>query len=178
GFELLINTLSESESTQDKLHLLWLWPSAVLCVRLEPGTMRVCVCLVLLSLILCASADIPGRKFVVDAIGGAKDMYRAYRDMREANYKGADKYFHARGNYDAARRGPGGAWAAKVISDAREFWQGGVSGRGAEDTRADQEANRWGRSGGDPGPKAFPANTNAAPRKTPLLPLHLLCTAK
>lgn len=46
---------------------------------------------------------------------GAWDMFRAYRDMREANYKDADKYFHARGNYDAAQRGPGGAWAAKVI---------------------------------------------------------------
>lgn len=46
---------------------------------------------------------------------GAKDMWRAYSDMREANYKGADKYFHARGNYDAAQRGPGGAWAAEVI---------------------------------------------------------------
>ncbi|KAM8807206.1 serum amyloid A protein [Eudromia elegans] len=77
-------------------------------------------------------------------------MLRAYQDMREANYKGADKYFHARGNYDAARRGPGGAWAARVISDARETWQSGLSGRGAEDTAADQEANRWGRSGGDP----------------------------
>ena len=42
-------------------------------------------------------------------------MWRAYSDMKEANYKGADKYFHARGNYDAAQRGPGGAWAAKVI---------------------------------------------------------------
>ena len=42
-------------------------------------------------------------------------MWRAYRDMKEANYKGADKYFHARGNYDAAQRGPGGVWAAKVI---------------------------------------------------------------
>ncbi|KFQ42745.1 Serum amyloid A protein, partial [Nestor notabilis] len=81
---------------------------------------------------------------------GAKDMFRAYKDMREANFKGADKYFHARGNYDAAKRGPGGAWAARVLSDARETWQSGVSGRGAEDTRADQEANRWGRNGGDP----------------------------
>lgn len=42
-------------------------------------------------------------------------MWRAYSDMLEANYKNSDKYFHARGNYDAARRGPGGAWAAKVI---------------------------------------------------------------
>lgn len=46
---------------------------------------------------------------------GTQDMWRAYRDMRDANYIGADKYFHARGNYDAARRGPGGAWAAKTI---------------------------------------------------------------
>lgn len=36
------------------------------------------------------------------------------------------------------------------LSDAREKWQSDVSGRGAEDTRADQEANEWGRSGGDP----------------------------
>lgn len=35
-------------------------------------------------------------------------------------------------------------------SDARELWQSGISGRGAEDTRLDQEANEWGRRGGDP----------------------------
>ncbi|NXD52005.1 SAA protein, partial [Corvus moneduloides] len=116
--------------------------------------MRLWVCIALLSIVLCASAERPALlragRFVWDAFGGARDMYRAYRDMREANYIGADKYFHARGNYDAARRGPGGAWAARVISDARENWQSGVSGRGGEDTRADQEANAWGRSGGDP----------------------------
>ncbi|NXE75640.1 SAA protein, partial [Cochlearius cochlearius] len=114
--------------------------------------MRLCVCLVLLSLVSCASTNVlvDGGRFVWDALGGARDMYRAYQDMREANYKGADKYFHARGNYDAAQRGPGGAWAAKVISDAREKWQSDLSGRGAEDTRADQEANAWGRNGGDP----------------------------
>lgn len=42
-------------------------------------------------------------------------MLRAYRDMREANWKNSDKYFHARGNYDAAQRGAGGEWAAEVI---------------------------------------------------------------
>ncbi|XP_002198615.4 serum amyloid A protein [Taeniopygia guttata] len=130
--------------------------------------MRLWVCIALLSTVLCASADRPrivdgiirAGQFVRDAAGGARDMYRAYKDMREANYKGADKYFHARGNYDAARRGPGGAWAARVISDARENWQSGVSGRGAEDTRLDQEANAWGRSGGDPNryrPKGLPS---------------------
>ncbi|NXG16981.1 SAA protein, partial [Grallaria varia] len=123
--------------------------------------MRLCVCLLLLS-IVCVSADRFGLRragqFVRDAVGGSRDMLRAYQDMRKANYIGADKYFHARGNYEAARRGPGGAWAAKVISDAREGFQS-LSGRGAEDTRADQEANKWGRSGGDPNryrPKGLP----------------------
>uniref|UniRef100_A0A480KNV0 Serum amyloid A protein n=1 Tax=Sus scrofa TaxID=9823 RepID=A0A480KNV0_PIG len=95
--------------------------------------------------------------FLGEAYEGAKDMWRAYSDMREANYKNSDKYFHARGNYDAAQRGPGGAWAAKVISDAREnvqrvtdLFKHGDSGHGVEDSRADQAANAWGRSGKDP----------------------------
>ncbi|XP_053417882.1 serum amyloid A-1 protein-like isoform X1 [Nycticebus coucang] len=87
--------------------------------------------------------------FLSEAAGGAWDMWNAYSDMKEANYIGADKYFHARGNYDAAQRGPGGEWAAEVISDARENIQSWM-GRGAEDTIADQEANKWGRSGKDP----------------------------
>ncbi|KAM6158073.1 serum amyloid A-2 protein-like [Rhynchocyon petersi] len=95
--------------------------------------------------------------FIPEAVQGAWDMLRAYRDMREANYIGADKYFHARGNYDAAQRGPGGVWAAEVISNMREDSQRFTdlikhedSGHGLEDSRADQEANEWGWSGKDP----------------------------
>ncbi|XP_040591923.1 serum amyloid A-3 protein isoform X1 [Mesocricetus auratus] len=88
-------------------------------------------------------------QFMKEAGQGSRDMWRAYSDMREANWKNSDKYFHARGNYDAAKRGPGGAWAAKVISDAREGIQR-FTGRGAADSRADQFANKWGRSGKDP----------------------------
>uniref|UniRef100_A0AC11EE71 Uncharacterized protein n=1 Tax=Ovis aries TaxID=9940 RepID=A0AC11EE71_SHEEP len=96
--------------------------------------------------------------FLREAGQGAKDMWRAYRDMKEANYKGADKYFHARGNYDAAQRGPGGVWAAKVISNARETIQGitdpllkGMTrDEVRKDSKADQFANEWGRSGKDP----------------------------
>nr|ABH07648.1 serum amyloid A3 protein [Capra hircus] len=96
--------------------------------------------------------------FLREAGQGAKDMWRAYRDMKEANYKGADKYFHARGNYDAAQRGPGGAWAAKVISNARETIQGitdpllkGMTrDEVRKDSKADQFANEWGQSGKDP----------------------------
>ncbi|XP_052776310.1 serum amyloid A protein-like [Mya arenaria] len=90
-----------------------------------------------------------GYNYARDFAGGARDMWRSYSDMRRANTIGADKYFHARGNYEAARRGTGGRHAATLISNAREYWQGG-SGRGAEDSAADQEANRWGRHGGNP----------------------------
>ncbi|XP_067396498.1 serum amyloid A protein-like [Emydura macquarii macquarii] len=120
-------------------------------------------CMLLLSLVLCVGAQysfFDAGSFLAEAIQGAGDMLHAYNDMQEANYKNLDKYFHARGNYDAAQRGPGGAWAAKVISDAREALQGGSSGRGAEDSRLDQEANDWGRSGRDPNhyrPKVLPS---------------------
>jgi len=35
--------------------------------------------------------------------------------MRQSNWKFSDKYFHARGNYEAAQRGPGGKDAAEMI---------------------------------------------------------------
>uniref|UniRef100_A0A4W2BTW0 Serum amyloid A protein n=1 Tax=Bos indicus x Bos taurus TaxID=30522 RepID=A0A4W2BTW0_BOBOX len=82
------------------------------------STMKLFTGLILCSLVLGVHSQ--WMSFFGEAYEGAKDMWRAYSDMREANYKDADKYFHARGNYDAARRGPGGAWAAKVISYARE----------------------------------------------------------
>ncbi|KTF95926.1 hypothetical protein cypCar_00037333 [Cyprinus carpio] len=107
--------------------------------------------LAVLVLVLVVETQAQWYQFPGQAIGGAKDMWHAYQDMREANWKNSDKYFHARGNYDAANRGPGGRWAAEVISDAREALQGlGNSGRGKVDSEADQEANRWGRNGGDP----------------------------
>ncbi|MEQ2225219.1 Serum amyloid A protein, partial [Ilyodon furcidens] len=100
-------------------------------------------------LIFITGSEAQWYRFPLEAAQGAYDMGKAYKDMRDANWINSDKYFHARGNYDAAQRGTGGRWAAEVISDARE-WVQGNSGRGAEDTEADQEANRWGRGGGDP----------------------------
>ncbi|XP_003781202.2 serum amyloid A-1 protein [Otolemur garnettii] len=102
--------------------------------------MKLLTGLIFFSLILGARGLL---SFLGEAAGGAWDMWNAYTDMREANYIGADKYFHARGNYDAAQRGPGGAWAAEVISNTREKIQSWM-GHGAEDTIADQEANEWG----------------------------------
>ncbi|KAG8001582.1 Serum amyloid A-3 protein, partial [Nibea albiflora] len=75
-------------------------------------TMKVLLAGIVLILIVETNAD---WKFPIQAAQGAYDMGRAYLDMREANWKNSDKYFHARGNYDAARRGEGGRWAAEVI---------------------------------------------------------------
>ncbi|KAK2913383.1 hypothetical protein QQF64_030895 [Cirrhinus molitorella] len=114
--------------------------------------------LAVLVLVLLVETQAQWYRFPGQAAGGARDMWRAYRDMREANWKNSDKYFHARGNYDAAQRGPGGRWAAEVISDAREAVQG-FARHGNSDAAADQEANRWGRNGGDPNryrPKGLP----------------------
>ncbi|XP_071769243.2 serum amyloid A-5 protein-like [Centroberyx gerrardi] len=102
-----------------------------------------------LVLILLVETHAQWHRFPIQAAQGGCDMLRAYRDMREANWKNSDKYFHARGNYDAAQRGPGGRWAARVISDGRETYNK-IRGRDPMDLAADRKANEWGRSGGDP----------------------------
>ncbi|XP_064085658.1 serum amyloid A-5 protein-like [Macrobrachium nipponense] len=108
------------------------------------------VVVVVLAAVTANTEGAPGLfSFAREAFQGARDMVRAYGDMREANWKNSDKYFHARGNYDAAKRGPGGAWAAEVISNARERVDQ-LKGGSAAASAADQEANKWGRGGGDP----------------------------
>ncbi|KAG7173938.1 serum amyloid A-5 protein-like [Homarus americanus] len=87
--------------------------------------------------------------FAKGAAQGTGDMIKAYRDMKEANWRDSDKYFHSRGNADAASRGPGGKWAAEVISDTRELTDR-LRGGTAADSARDQAANEWGRNGGDP----------------------------
>ncbi|XP_005366816.1 serum amyloid A-5 protein isoform X1 [Microtus ochrogaster] len=123
----------------------------------SPSRMKPSIAIILCLLVLGVDSQ-RWLEFIKEAGQGTRDMWRAYTDMREANWIGADKYFHARGNYDAARRGPGGVWAAEVLSDLRENIQS-LIGRGHEDSMADQEANRWGRSGKDPNyyrPKGLP----------------------
>ncbi|XP_037560325.1 serum amyloid A protein [Dermacentor silvarum] len=77
----------------------------------------------------------------------AGKLQAAYSALRDANCINCDKYFHCIGNYRAvyecnnsedARR------AAQAISDCRE-----EADNGGADSAADQEANRYGRGGGD-----------------------------
>lgn len=80
----------------------------------------------------------------------AGDFAAAYQDMRDANHIGADKYFHCRGNCEAAQRGPVSEWTAERLSNAREAAQMRV-GRPPEALQSaieDQQANRWGRRSG------------------------------
>nr|XP_051689891.1 serum amyloid A-1 protein isoform X2 [Oryctolagus cuniculus] len=95
------------------LHLSCPW-ALTLTLSWHCSTMKLLSGLLLCSLVLGVSSQ-RWFSFIGEATQGAWDMWRAYSDMREANYINADKYFHARGNYDAAQRGPGGVWAAKVI---------------------------------------------------------------
>lgn len=138
-----IDVSSQISSARDRGHSPGV-PAGVHSTSRMKSSIAIVFCLLILGV------DSKRRfQFMKEAGQGTKDMWRAYSDMRKANWKNSDKYFHARGNYDAARRGPGGAWAAKVISDAREGIQR-LTGHGAEDSRADQFANKWGRSGKDP----------------------------
>lgn len=44
-----------------------------------------------------------------------------YNNMKKANTIGADKYFHAKANFEAAQQGLVGSMFAKIISDLREL---------------------------------------------------------
>lgn len=109
--------------------------------------------IVFCSLVMSVSSE-GWYSFFKEAIQGASDLWRAHWDMLQAQHQNSDQYFYARGNFEAAQRGPGGIWAAKIISTARKYCQGllnqyyfGISNEGLEST---QKAEEWGRSGKHP----------------------------
>ncbi|XP_037853559.2 serum amyloid A-3 protein-like isoform X1 [Chlorocebus sabaeus] len=110
--------------------------------------MKLSIGIIFCSLVLGISSQ-RWLTFLKEAGQGSPDMWRAYSDMKEANYKNSDKYFHAWGNYDAVQRGPGGVWAAEVINNARENVQR-LTGDRKEDSLAGHATNKWGQSGKDP----------------------------
>lgn len=118
--------------------------------------MRLCIGIVLCSLVMGVSSD-GWYSFFKEAAQGSWDMWRAYWNLQVASYPNSERYFHARGNYDAAQRGPGGIWAAKVLSKAGKYFQGifnrfyyGMSNYGSENIESSQKAAEWGRHGEDP----------------------------
>ncbi|XP_011944020.1 PREDICTED: serum amyloid A-4 protein isoform X1 [Cercocebus atys] len=99
---------------------------------------------------------------------GAGDLGRAYWNVLTSSHQNSNRYFYAQGNYDAAERGPGGVWAAKLISSTRVYLQGlldyylfGNSSTVLEDSKSNEKAEEWGRSGKDPDrfrPDGMPKN--------------------
>jgi hypothetical protein len=84
--------------------------------------------------------------------GGIGDFYQNYMDLRRANWKGTDKYFHCKANCEAAQRGMGGQDVACLISDTKEWWDQNVKGYPASDSAEDQVANQYGRTQGTANP--------------------------
>ena len=72
--------------------------------------------------------------------------------MRQANFIGADKYFHCKANCESAQKGEGGEAAAKCISDFREWVDQNIKGGPPSESAADQVANGYGRSQGSSNP--------------------------
>lgn len=70
-----------------------------------------------------------------------RDMYNTYQDMKDAETKGADKYFHCLANCRASSRGPVGRVVAKTISSTRET----VQNEPQADRQGDEAANRQGQ---------------------------------
>lgn len=79
----------------------------------------------------------------------AADAFRRnFRDMVEANTKGADKYFHCKANSEASSLGQYGEDAAENLSDVRELFGQVVKGDPVVDSMEDQRANVAGRRAG------------------------------
>ena len=85
------------------------------------------------------------REYNADYDEAIKDFLKNYKDMREANTIGADKYFHCKANCEATRNGDGGEAAACDISDTREWVDQNLKGSPASDSILDQQANKSGR---------------------------------
>lgn len=83
-----------------------------------------------------------------EAAGAAGDFRRNYKDMRDANTIGGDKYFHCKANCEASSRGSTGQYVAEKISNAREITDQRIKGDPRSASEADQSANRQGRAGG------------------------------
>ncbi|XP_073898785.1 serum amyloid A-4 protein-like [Castor canadensis] len=118
--------------------------------------MRLCIGIIFCSLVMGVSSE-GWYSFFKEAFQGAGDLFKAYWDLQVANHQNSCRYFHARGNYDAAQRGPGGIWAAKMISHAKNYLQGLLSqyypascNHDLENLESNQRAEEWGRSGKSP----------------------------
>lgn len=92
--------------------------------------------------------DYPGKKNT-GIIAPYKDMVRNFDDMNKLGLEGADKFFHCKGNYEAAKRGAWGKTVATIMSLAKEAKD--VFKYGWDDSLSDWKANQRGWAGAKKG---------------------------
>jgi len=105
----------------------------------------------------------PYSEFACGFAGGVDDFAKNYRDMRNANTKGADQFFHCNANCESAQRGPGGELAAGLISIGREvidtpknvLGKGMSIGASLRDSGSDLHADRVGFEAGRSGLRCY-----------------------
>ncbi|KAA0202080.1 hypothetical protein HAZT_HAZT011256 [Hyalella azteca] len=114
-----------------------------MCYRNMRVTVVLCA-LVALVLAVALPAQAQWYRRPGEAIGGAYDMYRAYRWGLYRAYRWGMNRAYRWGMYRAYRWG-----MYRAYSNAREWFDQRVKGDSAADSARDQEANRWGRNGGD-----------------------------
>ena len=93
--------------------------------------------------------------------GAISDFIRNYIDMRDANVINSDKYFHAKANCDAAKRGKIASLVATIICDVREItdlFRNTLFNKmrfteSLKDSKGDFAANKYGREQGRKYPK-------------------------
>ncbi len=83
-------------------------------------------------------------KDIDQAVGAASDLVRNWLDMRTANTIGADRYFHCKGNCEAASRGPTAKSVSQYLSGLREGSQLIARRERLADARSDLYANKIG----------------------------------
>ncbi|CAO2632978.1 Serum amyloid A-4 protein [Lemmus lemmus] len=110
--------------------------------------MKLATILVFCSLFMAVSGD-GWCSFFKEAIQGTWDLWRAHRDNLEANYPNSDRYFSARGNFEAQQRGAGGIWA-KYFQGLLNRYYFGMRNHGLESLESTKKAEEWGRSGKNP----------------------------
>ncbi len=83
------------------------------------------------------------------------DFWKNYRNMRDANTIGADKYFHCMAHCQAAKEGPVGYGLSVIGGEGRELLdeyinnprKGMTKNENVKDCNADRDANSRGREG-------------------------------
>jgi RHS repeat-associated protein len=96
-------------------------------------------------------------------------LYESYVEMRESNFIGADKYFHCKGNCEAAKCGPLACDEAELLSEWREIYGVLIKGDDPVDSAEDTRANDHGREGGSKSP-ATPCQVTCQQFRPPGLP--------